>query len=294
MKRVLICSAILLCLISLAYGGGRKCAVCGKLTPSGYVVYSYNYIVCTDCNKTASRCEQCGRPAAKLFLSNRNHICADCKSGVVRCEACGKKLVNSFIQLYSPYMKVCLDCARLKRCTQCGAPSVRLTPVGNAKLCNKCLGDCNNCSDCGKTLLREDYKVDERPGAHLCKSCYYKYMPCSICGQPARSGYHKNKYDQPICKGCWSATQPTISTAREVSRKIANYLSSSLQIRLRRPVAFVVHKRSELIDFKQNYWEEYRANTYNEKQNVNISVLLGAQGKDLYWGISQSYGDAWI
>jgi len=292
MRRLLFLTAILLCLTSIARSAGKRCAVCKKIISDGYNTYSYDYIVCDKCAHTAPRCDICNKPSSKLFNTGQRHICATCKSGVVRCQVCNKKLTNDLVQLYSPYMKVCSNCARLQRCTGCGAPSRHLTVIGNAKLCSRCISESNTCRGCGKPLLSGGYRTNSKSNGYYCRDCYLQHSSCTVCKQKAGAAYHEMNDGQIVCRRCWSEMRPVLARAKEISRRVTGYLNSSLNIHLRRSIDFTI-KRKEEYSYSGNQQNNYIVNVFNNDKAVNIYLLPSNTEKELYWSIAYGCGNGW-
>lgn len=294
MKRFIFLTIILVCVPVVAIAANKRCAVCGKTVTSNYVNYSYNYIVCQKCAKTASRCDICNKPSAKLYSADGRHVCSSCKTGIVKCDICGKKLTSEYNKIENNSLTVCNSCARLKKCSQCGAPSRRLTSVGNSKLCESCLSRCSVCSDCGATLIDGGRHVNGKPNKTYCKTCYYKYLPCDICRQPAGYGYQKINDYQVRCKKCRLASRPVVEIAQKVSNTISIYLSAELNITLRRPIKFSAVQTSGQYSNGQETWDYLPIWVMNDPQKITISVTIAASERELYWEIANGYGNAWF
>jgi hypothetical protein len=206
---------------------------------------------------------------------------------------CGKTLGNDSEHSYNTYMALCSSCAKLDRCSKCGIPSRRLTEVGYSKLCPKCLGETNSCTDCGKPLGGSGYQVREKPRGSFCEKCYLKYQPCSVCGQRAGSGYHRDKNRRVVCRNCWSTSQPSLVTAKDVSRQVAGHLYSAMNIHLRRPVEFSAKQSDGFGYYNGSGLDNLHFNVDNETQRINISISMEASKQELYWAIGYGYGNAW-
>jgi hypothetical protein len=126
------------------YAELTRCSLCGEIITGGYTQYSELGInVCTECERTAPRCDICGVPSRDLTRVGHSMLCPQCLSGAQRCHVCGEALLDNYTFFEgNKQLKFCAECvSRYDPCSNCGAPS---GPRGTAlddgrRLCPDCM-----------------------------------------------------------------------------------------------------------------------------------------------------------
>ncbi len=117
--------AIILIVAGIA-NADPKCDLCSKTITGSYTHYpDIGINVCSQCEQTRPRCDNCRRPVNKPLRVGLARLCERCAASVERCNSCSTALLSDYHYFEgNEALKYCSECvARYPICSNCGAPS---------------------------------------------------------------------------------------------------------------------------------------------------------------------------
>ena len=126
MPPVLFLIAAIVFIVADVANADLKCDLCGKTITGSYNYYpDIGINICSQCEQTRPRCDNCQRPVNKPIRVGLARLCERCAARVERCHSCSNALLRDYTYFEgNETLKYCSECVvRYPICADCGAPS---------------------------------------------------------------------------------------------------------------------------------------------------------------------------